>query len=62
LLAAIAVGLAVPDAEWNPPAAIVRPDPAAQEVYNRLYPIYRKLYPATLEAAHALADMQTAGG
>jgi xylulokinase len=62
LLAAIAVGLAAPDAEWNRPAAIVQPDPAAQEVYNRLYPIYRKLYPATLEAAHALADMQTAGG
>jgi xylulokinase len=62
LLAAIAVGLAAPDAEWNPPAAIVRPDPAAQEVYNRLYPIFRDLYPATLEAAHALADMQTAGG
>jgi xylulokinase len=62
LLAAIAVGLAAPDAEWNPPAAIVRPDPAAQEVYNRLYPIFRDLYPATREAAHALADMQTAGG
>ncbi len=62
LLAAIAVGLAAPDAEWNPPAAIVRPDPAAQEVYNQLYPIFRELYPATREAAHALADMQTAGG
>ncbi|MGI8587392.1 MAG: FGGY-family carbohydrate kinase [Chloroflexia bacterium] len=59
LLAAIGTGLVQPDAQWNPPAAVVTPDPATHEVYATLYGIYRDLYPATRDAAHALADLQT---
>ncbi|GAA4501363.1 FGGY-family carbohydrate kinase [Actinoallomurus oryzae] len=54
LLAARAAGLS--DGEgWNPPAGTVEPDPAAGEIYAELYRLYRDLYPATRDAAHALA-------
>jgi xylulokinase len=62
LLAAIGVGLAAPDGAWNPPAAVVEPNPATRAVYNTLYGIYRDLYPATRPAAHALADLQAGSG
>lgn len=58
LLAAIGSGLVKQDVEWNPPVAIVEPNPATRRLYNTLYGIYRELYPATLTAAHALADLQ----
>jgi xylulokinase len=54
LLAARAAGLS--DGEgWNPPADTVEPDPAAGKIYDALYELYRDLYPATRDAAHALA-------
>jgi xylulokinase len=61
LLAAVGLGLVEPGVEWNPAAGVVEPDPAAQELYDRLYRIYRELYPATRSAAHALAEMQAQG-
>lgn len=54
LLAARATGLS-DGAGWNPPAATVEPDPAAGELYDGLYAVYRALYPATRDAAHTLA-------
>lgn len=54
LLAARAAGLS-DGADWNPPADTVEPDPEAGKVYDELYALYRSLYPATREAAHALA-------
>jgi xylulokinase len=61
LLAARAAGLS--DGEgWNPPAGTVEPDPAAAEVYDTLYAVYRDLYPATRDAAHALAALSREPG
>ncbi|WP_049575137.1 FGGY-family carbohydrate kinase [Streptomyces sp. SBT349] len=56
-LAAVGTGHASPGdiAAWNPIASTVEPDPANRELYDRLYRLYRDLYPATREAAHALA-------
>ena len=59
LLAAIGAGILPPDAPWNPPAAVVTPDPATREVYTILYDLYRELYPATRAVAHTLAALQT---
>lgn len=58
LLAAMAAGLADERTSWNAPAAIVEPRVEHAEVYDRLYEVYRSLYPATREAMHQLADMQ----
>ncbi|MGP3966217.1 FGGY-family carbohydrate kinase [Streptomyces sp. 6N223] len=61
-LAAVGTGLAtVADiAAWNPVEHTVEPDPATAGVYEELYGLYRSLYPATREAAHALAARQRA--
>lgn len=58
LLAGIAAGVVESEAEWNPTAEVVEPDPANREVYDRLYRVYRELYPATHEQVHALAELQ----
>jgi xylulokinase len=58
LLAAIASGRVEPATGWNEVAAIVEPNPHTTATYERLYRIYRELYPATRAQAHALADMQ----
>ena len=57
-LAAISIGLASADQPWNSRAAIIKPNPNVKESYDKLYDIYRTLYPATLQQAHALADLQ----
>jgi xylulokinase len=46
-LAAVATGHAVPDDidRWNPPARVV--EPAAVPAYDRLYPLFRRLYAQT---------------
>lgn len=54
-LAGRATGLATGD--WNPAAGVVEPDPSTAEVYERLYGLYRDLYPATRDAAHTLAAL-----
>jgi xylulokinase len=61
LLAARAAGL-TDGAGWNPPAGTVEPDPAAGDRYEELYALYRGLYPATRDAAHALAAFSRKGG
>nr|MDQ2714653.1 FGGY-family carbohydrate kinase [Chloroflexota bacterium] len=58
LMAAIAVGLATPDAQWNPIATIVEPRSDTCAIYHTLYDVYRQLYLATLTQVHQLADMQ----
>ncbi|MET7905558.1 FGGY-family carbohydrate kinase [Streptomyces sp. NPDC005355] len=61
-LAAVGTGHAVATdiAEWNPVAHTVEPDPETAGTYDGLYRLYRELYPATREAAHALAARQHA--
>jgi len=59
LLAGGAVGLVGTDARWNAPAETLVPDDTARRRYDELYGIYRSLYPATSEQAHALARTPT---
>jgi xylulokinase len=56
--AGIAAGLVDARAECNPVAFCVEPDTSARGRYDELYGIYRDLYPATREHAHALAAIQ----
>jgi xylulokinase len=58
MLAAVALDEAVQVSQWNPITATVEPDPGLQPRYDELYGIFRELYPATRDAAHALAAMQ----
>ena len=46
------------DARWNAPAETLVPDDRAVGRYDELYRVYRSLYPATREQAHALALVQ----
>ncbi|KAB8170886.1 sugar kinase [Streptomyces sp. 3MP-14] len=61
-LAAVGTGLAAAGdlPAWNPVEQTVTPDPAVTARYDRFYALYRDLYPATREAAHALAAEQRA--
>ncbi|WP_427175290.1 FGGY-family carbohydrate kinase [Arthrobacter sp. 92] len=43
---------------WNPPAAIIEPDPDLADAYDELYDLYRGLQPAVSEVSHALARRQ----
>lgn len=56
-LAAVGIGAAEPPdiARWNPIEQTIRPDAANADAYDRLYGLYRDLYPATLPVVHALA-------
>ncbi len=62
LLAAVAGGLASPDARWNAPVAVVEPVAGRAAMYDTLYATYRSLYPATQAQMHTLADLQLAAG
>lgn len=57
LLAAVAAGLADLGGAWAAEAARVVPG-EEQAVYEELYRLYRELHPATVEQAHALAEVQ----
>lgn len=61
-LAAQAIGVAHNPRDWNPVATTVVPDPDAAAGYDRLYRLYRELYPATRHIAHDLADLQRSAG
>ncbi|MEV6107048.1 FGGY-family carbohydrate kinase [Streptomyces sp. NPDC051940] len=62
-LAASGTGRAKPPdiANWNPVVSTVEPDPRTTTLYDELFTLYRDLYPATRDAAHALAARQRAG-
>ena len=60
-LAGVATGLVEPDSDWNPIASVVRPDPDAAPVYERLYEMYLRLYTSTRDISHALAEIQSDG-
>ncbi len=61
LLAARAIGLAKPDTDWSRISATVEPNEGKRSLYDELYGLYRELYPATREQAHALAALQKEG-
>lgn len=58
MLAGDGAGLVAADTRWNPPAETLQPDGQARARYDELYRVYRSLYPATREHAHALARVQ----
>jgi xylulokinase len=58
MLAGGGSGLVAPGIRWNTPAATLVPDHRASARYDELYRIYRSLYPATREQAHAIARVQ----
>ncbi|MEI8332243.1 MAG: FGGY-family carbohydrate kinase [Chloroflexota bacterium] len=58
MLAGDGAGLVAADARWNAPADTLVPDGRAGARYDELYRIYRALYPATRELAHAIARVQ----
>lgn len=58
LLAAMASGYADTDTVWNSVARSVEPNDDNRETYDKLYSIYRGMYPATAEFMHQLAEMQ----
>ena len=60
LMAGRGAGLVSPGARWNAPADQLEPDPGTAATYDALYRVYRDLYPATRDAAHALARVQEA--
>jgi xylulokinase len=53
-LAALAVGAAKPEAisDWNPPSQTITPQ--HHPVYDRLYPLFRRLYAQTRDIAAEL--------
>lgn len=58
LLAAIGAGLVPSDTSWATVDETVEPNPASRDIYDETYGIYRSLYPATVQQAHALARLQ----
>jgi xylulokinase len=44
--------------DWSRASRIVTPAPEHRDLYDRLYGIYRDLYPATRAQMHALAELQ----
>lgn len=47
---------------WNPPASTCVPDPSVRERYDRLYDLYRRLYPATRDICHELVELTHSRG
>ncbi|MBV9139984.1 MAG: FGGY-family carbohydrate kinase [Pseudonocardiales bacterium] len=58
LLAAIGIGQSPEVTRWNPISTTIEPNPESAAVYERLYALYRELYPSTRQIAHALAQEQ----
>jgi xylulokinase len=59
--AAFLAAQSVSDADirsWNPLRQVVEPRAELAEGYDELYRLYRELYPATADIAHALARRQ----
>jgi xylulokinase len=62
LFAARAAGLVDPMDTWATYAETVQPREELREGYDRLYSIYERLYPVTVELVHELAEVQGAEG
>jgi xylulokinase len=62
LFAARAAGLVADDTVWAQAATTVEPNLKNREVYDRLYGIYKDLYPATKSFVHDLAALQAEEG
>jgi xylulokinase len=62
LFAARAAGLVDVGDDWARKAADVTPNEEHRDTYDRLYEIYRQLYPATRDQVHALAALQAEQG
>jgi len=60
LLAGQGVGLVDGAVRWARPDRTVEPASDRRASYDELYRLYRELYPATREVAHALAARQEA--
>lgn len=58
MLAGHGTGLVAAEARWNAPAETLEPDTRSRARYDELYKIYRSLYPATREQAHAITRLQ----
>lgn len=58
LLAAIGTGLVPPETNWVRPGRAVTPDASRRAGYDRLYDVYRQLYPTTRQLVHDLAALQ----
>jgi len=59
-MAGIGIGLfkdTTQAAEWVNHSEVIKPDPAAQALYEPYYQIYRELYPDTAGAMHKLAGL-----
>jgi xylulokinase len=54
LMAAIGVGLVAPETDWARIDHEITPNPANRALYDELYGVWRKLYPATRELVHGL--------
>lgn len=61
MLAALALDPAAGVQGWNPVDRVVEPVPQRRDRYDELYDVFRSLYPATRDAAHALARIQERG-
>lgn len=62
LLAARGAGLVGSAATWARVAETVAPDEHVRPVYDAMFELYRSLYPATRDQAHALAAIQRGEG
>jgi xylulokinase len=58
LLAAIGTGLVPPETDWVRRGRSVSPDPDVRDVYDELFDLYERLYPATADVVHRLAAVQ----
>jgi xylulokinase len=59
LLAAWGIGLVPAGTTWARVAEVVQPSESTAALYEEMYSIYRSLYPATVEQAHALSRIQS---
>jgi xylulokinase len=61
-LAALASGLAEPDAKWARIETVITPGPGVAERYAELFGLYRNAYADTASTSHALAAIQESEG
>jgi xylulokinase len=57
LLAAIGAGLVPPETDWARTAQVVSPDACDGAVYDELFDLYCRIYPATAPIVHRLASL-----